>query len=167
MDTTPTLDGAAPAPTGRKVRGRKRLGLAVAALAVTAASAIGIAGLVHAAPVQKRPTVPQDSEVEGRSGIRVVRVSVAGDGGLLDVRYIVLDRSLATEWTGDTDRPPVIENTRTNEHFDRVAAMREGHDLRPGQTYYLIYLNKDGNVKRGDRVDISIAGTVLSGVPVE
>jgi hypothetical protein len=45
--------------------------------------------------------------------------------------------------------------------------MREGHDLRPGQTYYLIYLNKGGDVKRGDKIDITIAGTVLTGVPVE
>jgi hypothetical protein len=154
-------------PSGRRARRSTRVGLAVAAIAVTAASAVGVAGLVHAAPTHKRPNVPQDSEVEGKSGIRIVRVSLAGDGGLLDVRYIVLNPSLATEWTGDTNRPPVIDNLRTHESFDRVAAMREGHDLRPGQTYYLIYLNKGGDVKRGDKIDITIAGTVLKGVPVE
>ena len=160
MDTTTTS-------SAERRPGRRRVLVAAAAIAVAAATALGVAGLVQAAPAHKRPSVPQDSQVEGKSGIRVVRVSLAGDGGLLDVRYIVLDRSLATEWTGDTDRPPVIDNARTHERFDRVAAMREGHDLRPGQTYYLIYLNKDGNVKRGDLIDISIAGTVLSGVPVE
>jgi hypothetical protein len=137
------------------------------AATITVAAGVGAASLVNAASSHKRPPVPQDSRVEGKAGIRVTRASLAADGGLIDVRYIVLDPSLATRWTGNTDKPPVLDNQRTHERFDRVAAMREGHDLRPGQTYYLIYLNKDGNVKRGDKIDINIAGTTLQGITVE
>jgi hypothetical protein len=147
---------------------RRRVGLVVgAAIVAMLGAGVAVTGLVQAATHAKRPPVPQSSEVEGKAGIRVTRVSLAGDGGLLDVRYIVLDPSLATRWTGDTDKPPIIGNERTHERFDRVAAMRDGHDLRPGQTYYLLYLNQGGNVHRGDKVDLEIAGTKLTGVPVE
>jgi len=112
-----------------------------------------------------RPTVPQDPSVESKSGIRVTRANLAGDGGLIDLRYIVLDPTLATEFTGNTDAPPVI--VRGGAKLDRVAAMREGHDLRPGQTYYLIYLNRAGTVHRGDKIDLEIAGVTLHSVPVE
>lgn len=158
----------ADAQTGRiKASTRRRIGLALVATLVATGVGAGVTGLVQASPAHKRPSVPQDSEVEGKSGIRVTRVSLAADGGLLDVRYIVLDPTLATRWTGNTDKPPIMNNERTNSRFDRVAAMREGHDLRPGQTYYLIYLNKAGDVKRGDRIDLQIAGSTLTGVPVE
>jgi hypothetical protein len=159
----------ADAQSGRsKASTRRKLGLTLMAATLAVAAGVGATGLVHAATsAQRRPTVPHDSEVEGKAGIRVTRVALVGDGGLLDVRYIVLDPSLATKWTGNTDHPPVMKNERTHDSFDRVAAMRDGHDLRPGQTYYLIYLNKDGNVKRGDMIDLQIAGTALTGVPVE
>lgn len=160
MDTT---DATAQRRTGR-LRRRGTVGLAAAALAVAVG---GAAVVTSASAADKRPTVPQDQNVETKSGIRLTRVSLAADGGLLDVRYIVLNPSLATQWTGNTDKPPVIANERSRARFDRVAAMREGHDLRAGQTYYLIYLNKGGDVRRGDRIDVEIAGAVLRGVPVE
>jgi hypothetical protein len=146
---------------------RKSIVLVLAAAAVAVAVGVGGTGLVQALPSRSRPPVPQDSQVEGESGIRVTRVSLAGDGGLLDVRYIVLDPSLATRWTGDTDKPPILSSERNHDRFDQVAAMRDGHDLRPGQTYYLIYLNTGGGVARGDKIDLSIAGTTLRGVTVE
>jgi hypothetical protein len=151
----------------RGMTARKKLGLSLVAAALVVGGGVGVAGIVNADSGHKRPHVPQDSEVEGKAGIRVTRVSLAADSGLIDVRYVVLDPSLATKWTGNTDKPPIMHNERTDERFDRVAAMRDGHDLRPGQTYYLIYLNKDGNVHRGDKIDLSIAGTQLTAVPVE
>jgi hypothetical protein len=44
--------------------------------------------------------------------------------------------------------------------------MRQGHDLRPGQTYYLLYLNNKGAVQRGDQVSIESNGRTLHHVPV-
>jgi hypothetical protein len=159
MDTT----DATVKPRTRLGR-RGALGLAAATLVVAA----GGAAVVNAASASdQRPTMPTDPQVETRAGIRLTRVSLAADGGLIDVRYIVLNPTLATQWTGDTDKPPVIANERNGDKLDRVAAMREGHDLRAGQTYYLIYLNKGGTLHRGDKIDLEIAGTTLRGVPVE
>jgi hypothetical protein len=32
--------------------------------------------------------------------------------------------------------------------------MKQAHELRPGQTYYLLYLNSQGSIKRGDKIEI-------------
>lgn len=151
-------------PRTRRMGRRGTVGLAAAALVVAAG---GAAVVNSASASDRRPTMPTDTQVESKSGIRVTRVSLAADGGLIDVRYIVLKPSQATQWTGNTEKPPVIASERTSDKLDRVAAMREGHDLRAGQTYYLIYLNKGGTLHRGDKIDLEIAGTALRGVPVE
>jgi hypothetical protein len=149
----------------QRSRGRWAKGLVV----VGTVAAVGLGGTLaaQAAAGGGRPTMPTSAAVEAASGVQLTRVSLAADGGLLDVRYVVLDSSKARKWAADTKNPPVIKNERNSRLFDRVAAMRDSHELRNGQTYYLIYLNSAGGVKRGDTVDLTIAGTTLTGIPVE
>lgn len=146
---------------------RRRTTLVAAGVALAGLGALTAAGMVQAIGHTPRPKVPSSGEVETKAGIRVTRLSVAADGGLLDLRYVVLNPNLAQAWTGDTNHPPVLGNERSGTRFDRVAAMRDGHDLRPGQTYYLVYLNQGGEVHPGDHVDVTVAGVTLKGVPVE
>jgi hypothetical protein len=132
---------------------------------------VALALLVGAAAVRadagRRPTVPHDAGFESHTGVRVTRVAVVGDGGLVDVRYVVLDAQKAQKWFGDTKRPPELDNTRRHKTLYRVAAMRQGHELRPGQTYYLVYLNKGGKTRTGDSLDVGAAGDTLAAVPVQ
>lgn len=146
-------------------RGRWLRGL----LLVGAACGLAVAGTLVAQAGQgpQRPAMPQNARVEAASGVRFERVTLAADTGLIDVRYTVLDSTKARKWAADTNEPPVIKNNRNQRLFDRVAAMRDSHELRSGQTYYLIYLNSNGGVKRGDAIDVRIAGTTLTGVTVE
>jgi hypothetical protein len=60
---------------------RRRTLTVLLAVTVTVAAGVGAASLVNAAASHKRPHVPSDSEVEGKSGIRITRVSLAADGG--------------------------------------------------------------------------------------
>lgn len=154
----------APARPTRR-RGRWARGLLVAGLV----AAVGLGGSLaaQAAGGKGRPAVPKDARVEAASGVQITRVSMAADGGLLDVRYTVLEPTKARKWAADTKKPPVVRNQRNQRLFDRVAAMRDSHELRSGQTYYVIYLNSAGGVKRGDKIDLTIAGTTLTGVTVE
>lgn len=145
-----------------RTRGASR---AMLVLAVVALLLVG--GLALRAGAARSPHVPKDTGFENRTGVRVTRVAVVGDGGLLDVRYVVLDEQKATKWFGDTTLPPRVKNTKRTKQLFRVAAMRQGHELRTGQTYYLIYLNTGGKTKRGDVIDVSAAGDSLAGVPVE
>ena len=156
-DATPVLRGTR---RGRWLRGLLLTG-AAAGLAVTGTL------VAQAGQGPQRPTMPQSAQVEAASGVRFERVTLAADTGLIDVRYTVLDSTKARKWAADTSQPPVIKDNRNQRLFDRVAAMRDSHELRSGQTYYLIYLNSNGGVKRGDTIDLRIAGTTLTGITVE
>jgi len=48
----------------------------------------------------------------------------------------------------------------------RTALMRQGHDLRPGQDYYILYLNNKGVVRPGETMEIDAGGKSLAKVPV-
>lgn len=131
---------------------------------IVLALVVGAAGLrADAAHKRKMPT---DALFESRTGVRVTRVALVGDGGLVDMRYVVLDTQKAKRWFGNTRRPPKLNDRTEGESFYRVAAMRQGHELRAGQTYYLIYLNTDGAIDRGDVLDVAAAGDRLAKVPV-
>ena len=43
----------------------------------------------------------------------------------------------------------------------RAALMKQGHDLRPGQSYYILYLNNASAIKRGDKIEISAGANAL------
>ena len=90
-----------------------------------------------------------------------------GDGGLIELRYTVLDTEKATKFQSDTQHPPVIYSERDRSApVYRTALMRQGHDLRPGQSYFILYENNHGVVRRGDTVEIDAGAGKLTSVPV-
>lgn len=141
-------------------RTRVLVALLLAVLVVVGAAAFR-------ANASRRATMPTDSGFESRTGVRVTRVAVVGDGGLVDMRYVVLDAQKATKRFANTKAPPHLVEQGGTRAITRVAAMRQAHELRPGQTYYLIYLNTGGRTKPGDTVHIDAAGDSLAGVPVQ
>jgi hypothetical protein len=44
--------------------------------------------------------------------------------------------------------------------------MRQGHNMRAGQTYYFIYQNTGGAVRSGERVTVVVGSHQLQHVPV-
>jgi hypothetical protein len=110
--------------------------------------------------------VPQDPSMESSLGIRIKQIAVVGDGGLVEVRYTVLDSQKASRFQNDTHHPPVLRSERRSGVVYRTALMKQGHELRPGQTYYLLYLNNANTVRSGEPVEVSAGGTKLRHVPV-
>jgi hypothetical protein len=151
--------------SGRRALLRPRTIAAAASLVLVA----GVVGAVVAqgAARQARPRFPVSPQVESTTGVRVVRATLAADGGLLDVRYIVLNAPNAQRWFADTSKPPVLHDSRNGAVIDRVAPMRDAHQQRPGQTYYLIYQNARNVIHRGDLIDLTVAGVTLHDIPVE
>jgi hypothetical protein len=100
-------------------------------------------------------SVPQNAAMEASLGIRFERVAVVGDGGLVTVSYVVLDAQKATEFQSDITHPPVLTNEARGGSTKRVSLMRQGHNLRDGQTYYLVYQDTKGAIRSGDTVSIT------------
>ncbi|MBM0229932.1 hypothetical protein [Micromonospora sp. ATA51] len=104
--------------------------------------------------------------MEATLGVRFTQAAVVGDGGLVELRYVVLDTQKASAFQNDTKHPPRLRNERSGKLAWRAALMKQGHELRPGQSYYLLYLNNGGAIKRGDKIEITSGPRRLAHVPV-
>jgi hypothetical protein len=165
-----------------KTSSAKRSPWVTRGLAVVAVLAIGGVGLSQAADAKPKPVhkdVPVNAKFEGRSGIRITRISVVGDGGLVDVRFIVLDPQKAHAYVGDdfngkgktgkTAPAPKMRNAAKRAVLKDIASMHQHADYVAGQAYYLLYLNPSGAIKAGDKLDVE--GTTVkenyAGISVE
>ncbi len=110
--------------------------------------------------------VPQSRQMEAKSGIRILSAHAVGDGGIIDVRYQVLDPLKASIVEGDPTKTPALKDVRNGAVLTDTAAMRHGHAQRPAGTYFLLYFNKGGVVKSGDFINVTVAGLTLKNVPV-
>jgi hypothetical protein len=133
------------------------------ALALVGVVLFRFTGLAHAGP---RYNVPHNAQMEAALGVRFTQAAVVGDTGLIELRYVVLDAQKASAFQNDTAHPPLLRNERSGKNAWRAALMKQGHELRPGQTYYLLYLNNQGAIHRGDKITVEAAGKRLLHVPV-
>jgi hypothetical protein len=136
-------------------------------LALAFISSLALRFGAASATADKGYRVPQSPRLESLTGIRVTQASLVGDGGLIEVRYTVLDTQKASRFQSNTQHPPVIYSERDRSApVYRTALMRQGHDLRPGQSYFILYQNNHGVVHRGDTVEIDAGDGRLTSVPV-
>jgi len=160
-------------------KGIERVWLLPATLAVLCLALIGTVllrtGVVHvggaaaAAVTASGPIkTPENVDVEAELGVRFSHVAVVGGGGLVELTYTVLDPEKATTFQSDTTHPPTLYKSgdRANP-VDQSALMKQGHNLRPGQTYFILYENTHGILKTGDTAEIHSKAGTLTDFPVE
>jgi hypothetical protein len=71
--------------------------------------------------------VPQSRQLEAKTGIRILSAHAVGDGGIIDVRYQVLDPLKASIVEGDPTKTPALKDVRNGAVLTDTAAMRHGH----------------------------------------
>lgn len=104
---------------------------------------------------------------ERRSGVRIVRVAVSGGGGLVDLRYRVVDPQAAAA-IHDTATPPRLVDERTDVLVDELFMGHMHHgQFKAAQTYYLIFDNPGNLVRRGSRVTVQLGAARVAHVPVQ
>lgn len=155
---------------GRLTRAWPRWLVAVTVLLLAAGVAAG--GVMvrqyraeRAAVVSDRP-VPQSVDLERLTGVRFSQVAVVADGGLITLSYVVLDGEKATVFQSNTAHPPTLTSESRKLSTSKVALMKQGHSLRAGQTYYLVYDNSADAIRPGEFVTITDGAVVLAHVPV-
>lgn len=139
---------------------------ALVAVVIVALSALVVRNVAFASTGTKTYRVPQSAAMEDQLGVRFSRVSVVGDGGLITVTYVVLDGEKATRFQSDVSNPPVLSSESRTGGTKRVALMKQGHSLRNGQTYYLVYQNTQGAIRHNEKVTITYDKLRLVHVPV-
>jgi hypothetical protein len=117
-------------------------------------------------PTAALSPVPHSAAIEARDGIRVSQVAVTADGGMIDVRYIVLDpdRALAVGHSKQTF--PVLIDDRSGRTLGGLAMSMWPHHMLVGRQYYLLYRNDGGTVQTGDTVSVKVGKLWLRHVVV-
>jgi hypothetical protein len=146
-------------------------GAAMVVLGIGAGYELTRDGHARAAPARaaSRPApLLSPPQFERRIGVRLVRVAVTGGGGLVDVRYEVLDPTAAAS-IHDPARPPELVDERTG-LVVRDLFMGHSHNgrrFKAAQTYFLLFENPGSLVRRGTRVTVQLGAARLAHVRVE
>jgi len=118
-------------------------------------------------PPEWRRTSVSASGLAERSGVRLVRVAVTGGGGLLDLRYQVVDPNKAVA-VHEEQTPPAIIDERTGLVLNRLL-MGHAHtgELKPAVSYYLVFENTGNWVRRGSKVTVLLGDAQVEHVVVK
>jgi hypothetical protein len=118
------------------------------------------------AQVRANPPLLPAAGFQRTTGVRIVRVAVSGGGGLVDLRYQVIDPDRAAS-LHDAGNPPEVVDERTGVVVDSLF-MGHSHQgrLHAAETYYLIFDNPGNLVRRGTRVTVRLGAARVAHVPV-
>jgi hypothetical protein len=146
--------------------------IAVPAIAVliAAAAAFAVTAGVRADSSPSLPApgaTPVSPELEAGYGLRLQRATMAVQGGLVDVRFTILDTVRAEPVIGHLSRERVkLVDEATGRVLDTRTMTPGDSNLKAGEGYYMLFRNSGGLLHRGSRVAIAIGKLRLDGVTV-
>jgi hypothetical protein len=150
---------------GRPIAVRRRAGAAAAAFL--------LAGLAVWMLATRPPAVTAEERAAERAAfvavtaVRPVRVALTGGGGLLDLRYQVVDADKAAA-AHDPKRSPALLAEGSGRRFDQPW-MGHSHsgDFRAGGVYFSLLVNPGGRLEAGSEVTLEMAGARYPGLRVQ
>lgn len=105
--------------------------------------------------------------LEEEYGIRVNLVAVTAEGGLVDVRFTVVDKFKAEELFHDSTTMPVLYIEAKGAVLAAPAPMAHHINLLDGASYFLLYPNSGGTVQEGTAVSVVISNVRLAAVAAQ
>ena len=111
--------------------------------------------------------MPASPEIEAAWGIRLDHVALIGGGGIIDVRYTVIDPDRAAALLVSLDALPVIHNERNGGDLRLNEALHHRVNLDTGRSYYMLYANAGNLLRRGDVVSLTVGDFTLAPVVVQ
>ena len=111
--------------------------------------------------------VPISAAIEAKYGIRFTLVDVTAGGGMIQVRYQVID-SAKTEAIHGADLAPYVVDSSGHKYADpgMVGHSHVGKTQTAGSTDFILLANAQGGVKPGSVVTIKVGDLELRNVPV-
>jgi hypothetical protein len=184
MGTPTTLDppSVPPAPSHRRWGNRPHLPLRFSrlvgvltgiALAVVAAGLVlwvthrgGADAAAAKVPVDwRRPVVSADDLVQ-RSGVKITVVAVTGDGGLVDLRFKVIDPERANALHDPRTPPAVVDEESGLVVHELFMDHSHSGPYKAGVTYYLVFNNPGNWLRHGSTVSVLLGDAQVRHVPV-
>jgi hypothetical protein len=116
-------------------------------------------------PQWQRPAVPAAGLVD-RSGVKITQVALTGEGGLVDLRFQVVDAARAAS-LHEAAHPPALVDEATGAVVNQVL-MNHAHKgaFTPGVTYYLVFENPGNWLRHGSRVTVLLGDAQVEHVAV-
>jgi hypothetical protein len=93
-----------------------------------------------------RPVVTA-ADLSRRSGVTITQVAVTGQGGLVDLRFKVVDPQRAHALHGQATPPAVVDERSGLVVHDLLMNHAHSGPYRIGATYYLVFTNPGNCVK--------------------
>lgn len=120
-----------------------------------------------AKPAATSTGMPVSAAIEAKYGIRFLGVDVTSAGGMIQLRYQVLD-SDKTEAIHQADVAPFVIDSSGKKYADpgMVGHSHVGKTKAPGTSDYILLANAGGGVKPGSTVTIKVGDLELQHVPV-
>jgi hypothetical protein len=104
--------------------------------------------------------------IADRLGIRVTKVVVTADGGLVDLRYQVIDPAKAVFLFDNLDVVPKM--IAPNGEVISLESLPHRHDVYAGLAYFILYRNARNSIQPGSQVTVVVGDDLrLEHVAVE
>jgi hypothetical protein len=162
--TVTTTDAAPASADSPAARPRRRRGwLAVVAAAAIAAGGVGVA-LTRDDGTPSPATPITAAALEARYGTRIDLVALTALGGLVQLRFTVLDEAKAHDLFASADAMPAIVAEPSGRVLRAPTGMRHHLALLDGGSYFVLYANAANAVQRGTPVSIQIDDVKLEHV---
>jgi hypothetical protein len=100
------------------------------------------------------------AEIEERFGVRFVGIYVVAKGGLIDLRYRVVDAGKAKNFGHYTETSPLL--LAQDGAVEVTLMMLHNHRVETGRVYYILYRNTDNVIQPGKPVTIQIGDLQLT-----
>jgi hypothetical protein len=110
--------------------------------------------------------MPSSAAIEETWGIRITRVALTADNGMVDLRYQVLDPRKAEGLGADPESTPRLVSEAASGVVAQTAPMPHKDTLQIGKTYFLLYHNQSGAIRARSYVTLELGGLRLGHVPV-
>jgi hypothetical protein len=116
-------------------------------------------------PDWARPTVDEAGLVT-RSGVKITQVAVTGGGGLVDLRYQVVDPTTAAGLHDPAKPPAIVDETSGLVVHDLLMSHAHTGTYRAGVTYYYVFVDPVNWVHRGAKVTVLLGDAQVEHVVV-
>jgi hypothetical protein len=105
--------------------------------------------------------------LEAEYGIRVNLIAVTAEGGLVDLRFTVIDKVKAEHLLHAAAELPRLYVASTGAVLSAPQPMAHKMTIVDGASYFLLYPNSGGAIQRGTQVSIVIADIRLADVTAQ
>jgi hypothetical protein len=157
------MSALAEASTVPAARPGRRWGTELALLvSLLVLSLLAVVGVTRWMDRPRDPVMPTSAAVEATWGVRFTSVNLTADGGLVDLRFVVLDSGKAAALMADREAAP-----RLVLHDDGEAvflpAMTVHRRMNVGRTYVLLYRNTRGAIRGGHGITVMAGDLRIDG----